>query len=110
MKNKINIIIWTEIKDLNDYDIHESKVKRYINEGYTKIATSSFVDDKDICICKTMLEKPKRELRTKCNPVDDACDIKDKIKELVQRYKYNVATSTVALYEEFLEDLEELIK
>ena len=41
---------------------------------------------------------------------DNTFDIKDKIRELIHKYKYNASASTVVLYEELMKELEELIK
>lgn len=105
--------IETEIFSRKDIETHDEKVEKYKNDDWIVVHTIiGYEGSKPIK--RTKLERrtplPQRGLRNKCNPIDDTCDIKDEIKELIHKYKYNVAISTTALYEEFMEDLEELIK
>lgn len=105
--------IETEVFSKKDIETHEEEVEKYKDDGWREVHTTIGYEG-SMAIKRTLLERPvslsQRGLRTECNPIDDACDIKDKIRELIHRYKYNVSTSTVSLYEEFIEDLEELIK
>lgn len=105
--------IKTEIFSRKDIEIHDEEVEKYKNDDWIVIHTTIGYEG-SMAIKRTKLERRtpllQRGLRNEYNPIDDACDIKDKIKELINRYKYNVSTSTVSLYEEFIEDLEELIK
>lgn len=105
--------IETTIYSRKDIETHDKEVEKYKNNGWQEIyMLIGYESDKPIK--RTVLEKRtpilQRGLRAKSKPIDDNCDIKDEIKELIQRYKYNISTSTVALYEEFIKDLEELIK
>ena len=110
------ITIVTELEGRLDLQRHDLEVEQYIKDDYKEIYTENYlnydIDFVEGIYRKTKLERPQRGLRAKSKPIDDACnvDIKNKIKELIHRYKYNVAISTTALYEEFMEDLEELIK
>lgn len=105
--------IETEIHNKEDLYTHDCQVLKYTNNDWRMIKTI-WLYENDIPIKKTTVEKysplPQRGLRAESKPIDDACDIKDEIRELIYRYKYNVSTSTTALYEEFIKDLEELIK
>ena len=99
--------IETKVSSRDYLKLHDEEVEKYIDNGW-RIRQTTIVYENDRPIKRTVLERyfplPQRGLRAKCNPIDDACDIKDKIKELIYRYKYNVSTSTTALYEEFMED------
>lgn len=105
--------IETTIYSRKDIEAHDEEVEKYKNDDWQEIHTLIGYENNQP-IKRTVLEKCtpilQRGLREKCNPIDDACDIKGKIKELIQRYKYNISTSNVTLYEEFIKDLEEFIK
>jgi hypothetical protein len=100
--------IKTEIFSRKDIEIHDKEVEKYKNEGWVVIHTVIGYEG-SMAIKRTKLERrtplPKRGLRAECNPIDNTCDIKNEIKELIHRYKYNVSASTVVLYEEFMKDL-----
>lgn len=105
--------IETEVFSKEEIESHDEKVEKYENEGWVVIHTVMGYEG-SMAIKRTKLERRtpllQRGLRNKCNPIDDACDIKNEIKELIHRYKYNVFVSTADLHEEFMKDLEELIK
>lgn len=109
-------IIETVIYDTDYIKLHEIEVDRYVNDGWMIIETyyPAILSDKEYTVLKTRLEKyiqiPQRGLRNKCKPIDDACNLRSEIKELIEKYKYNVSITTTALYEEFLKDLEELVR
>ena len=105
-------IIETNVFSKGDLAYHDEEVEKYKNDGW-KVIHTTIGYECDQPIKRTVLEKYiplSRGLRTQMHPIDDACDIKNEIKELIHRYKYNVSASTVVLYEEFMKDLEELIK
>jgi hypothetical protein len=108
-KHTIETIIYSR----KDIEAHDEEVEKYKNDDWKEIHMLIGYENNQP-IKRTVLEKCipilQRGLRAKNKSIDDACDIKDKIKELIQRYKYNISTSTVTLYEEFMKDLEELIK
>ena len=105
--------IETKVLLKKDLEIHDKEVEKYTNDGWLETHTIIGYED-GRPMKRTVLEKyyplPHLSLQAECTPIDDDCDIKDKIKELIHRYKYNVFTSTVSLYEEFMKDLEKLIK
>lgn len=104
--------IETKVLLREDITIHDEEVEKFKDDGWQVIHTIiGYKNDQPMK--KTVLERYiplSRGLRTQIHPIDEVCDIKDEIKELIQRYKHNVSTTTVALYEEFIKDLEELIK
>lgn len=104
--------IETKVLLREDIKIHDEEVEKFKDDGWQVIHTIIGYEN-DQPMKKTVLERCtplSRGLRIQMHPIDEVCDIKDEIRELINRYKYNVSASTVVLYEEFMKDLEELIK
>lgn len=93
--------IKTEIYGQEYFEMHDAQVEKYTNDGWQLFSTTiGYIDG---VVTKIT------ELRKYCNY--GTYDIKSKIKELINKYKWCAERSSNSyVYEKFIEDLEELVR